>query len=125
VINSQDVFHGALAPAGIYLAACLLIAWWFNRKTKSDKTAFAAADARPSLAQVALAIGTVLAILTLLGGVATGYFYAVEAAAMGGFVLLLAGIVSGRLTLSVLDEVLRDVLALTGSLFFLLVAATR
>jgi len=124
VINSQDVFHGALAPAGIYLAACLLIAWWFNRKTKSDKTAFAAADARPSLAQVALAIGTVLAILTLLGGVATGYFYAVEAAAMGGFVLLLAGIVSGRLTLSVLDEVLRDVLALTGSLFFLLVAAT-
>jgi TRAP-type mannitol/chloroaromatic compound transport system permease large subunit len=37
---------------------------------------------------------------------------------------LLAGIVSGRLTLSVLDEVLRDVLALTGSLFFLLVAAT-
>jgi len=25
VINTQDVFHGALAPAGIYLAACLLI----------------------------------------------------------------------------------------------------
>jgi TRAP-type mannitol/chloroaromatic compound transport system permease large subunit len=62
--------------------------------------------------------------LTLLGGVAAGYFYAVEAAATAGFLLLLAGIASGRLTLTVLNEVLRDVLMLTGSLFFLLAAAT-
>ena len=62
--------------------------------------------------------------MTLLGGVATGYFYAVEAAAMGGFTLLVAGLLSGRLPLAVLNEVLRDTLTLTGALFFLLVAAT-
>jgi len=123
VINTQDVFHGALAPAGLYLAAALVIAWWFNRGVKPDK-APSAADLRPSPQQAVLAIVTVLAILTLLGGVAAGYFYAVEAAAMGGFVLLLAGLVSGRLPLPVLNDVLRDVLALTGALFFLLVAAT-
>jgi TRAP-type mannitol/chloroaromatic compound transport system permease large subunit len=67
---------------------------------------------------------TVSAILILLGGVATGYFYAVEAAAMGGFILLLTGFVSGRLPFPVLNEVLREALALTGALFFLLVAAT-
>jgi TRAP-type mannitol/chloroaromatic compound transport system permease large subunit len=67
---------------------------------------------------------TVLAIVTLLGGVATGYFYAVEAAAMGGFTLLAAGLLSGRLPPAVLNEVLRDTLTLTGALFFLLVAAT-
>ena len=55
---------------------------------------------------------------------AAGYFYAVEAAAMGGFTLLLAGLVSGRLPPAVLNDVLREVLTLTGALFFLLVAAT-
>jgi tripartite ATP-independent transporter DctM subunit len=122
VINTQDVFHGALAPAGLYLLACLAIAWWFNRNVKSD--APNAELDRPTWQQAVLAVVTLLAILTLLGGVAAGYFYAVEAAAMGGFVLLLAGIASRRLTLPVLSEVLREVLPLTGSLFFLLVAAT-
>src|SRR6201982_3866732 len=27
VINTQDVFHGALVPAALYLAACLIIGW--------------------------------------------------------------------------------------------------
>jgi len=125
VINTQDVFHGALAPAGLYLAACLVIGWWCNRKTKpDDKAAPGTAAARPTFAQAVLAAVAVSAILILLGGVATGYFYAVEAAAMGGFTLLAAGAVSGRLPLPVLNAVLRDVLALTGALFFLLVAAT-
>jgi len=43
---------------------------------------------------------------------------------MGGFILLLAGLVSGRLPIPILNEVLREALALTGALFFLLVAAT-
>ena len=125
VINTQDVFHGALAPAGIYLAACLLIAWLFNRKARPDEPeAATAADTRLGPRQAILAISTLLAILTLLGGVAAGYFYAVEAAAMGGFTLLAAGFISGRLPLAVLNELLRDVLAVTGALFFLLVAAT-
>jgi tripartite ATP-independent transporter DctM subunit len=124
VINTQDVFHGALMPAGLYLAACLLLGWWFNRRREAGETAAPSAPPRPTLQQAVLAAVTVLAILTLLGGVAVGYFYAVEAAAMGGFTLLVAGLVSGRLPLPVLNEVLRDVLTLTGALFFLLVAAT-
>ena len=122
VINTQDVFHGALAPAGLYLAACLLLGWWFNRRAKSGEGA--TAPPPPTVQQAILATVTVLAILILLGGVAAGYFYAVEAAAMGGFILLFAGLVSGRLPLPILNEVLREVLALTGALFFLLVAAT-
>ena len=124
VINTQDVFHGALVPAGLYLAACLLLGWWFNRRVKPEGTAAVKATPRPTVQQAVLATVTVLAILILLGGVATGYFYAVEAAAMGGFILLLTGFVSRRLPLQALNEILREALALTGALFFLLVAAT-
>jgi tripartite ATP-independent transporter DctM subunit len=124
VINTQDVFHGALVPAGIYLAACLVIGWWFNRSVKPDESASVQAALRPTVQQALLAAVTVLAIVILLGGVATGYFYAVEAAAMGGFILLLVGFMSGRLPLPVLNEILREALTLTGALFFLLVAAT-
>ena len=124
VINTQDVFHGALVHAALYLAACLFIGWWFNRRAKPEDMALPAPVSPPTLAQAILAAMTVLAILILLGGVTAGYFYAVEAAAMGGVILLLAGFVSGRLPLPVLNEILREALALTGALFFLLVAAT-
>jgi tripartite ATP-independent transporter DctM subunit len=124
VINTQDVFHGALVPAGLYLVACLAVSWWFNRRAVPDATAAAVATPRPTMQQAVLAAVTVLAIVILLGGVATGYFYAVEAAAMGGFTLLIVGLVSGRLPPAVLNEVLRDTLTLTGALFFLLAAAT-
>jgi TRAP-type mannitol/chloroaromatic compound transport system permease large subunit len=123
VINTQDVFHGALVPAALYVAACLAIGWWFNRRSKPDQGA-ALKISHPSLQQAVLAGVTVAAILVLLGGVALGYFYAVEAAAMGGFILLLAGFVGGRLPFPVLKEILQEALALTGALFFLLVAAT-
>jgi TRAP-type mannitol/chloroaromatic compound transport system permease large subunit len=124
VINTQDVFHGALAPAGLYFAATIILGWWFNRRAKPDAIAPGVAPPRPTVQQAALATVTVLAILILLGGVASGYFYAVEAAAMGGFTLLVAGFVGGRLPLATLNAVLREVLELTGALFFLLVAAT-
>jgi len=124
VINTQDVFHGALAPAGLYLAACLVLSWWCNRRGKPDPAAVREAKPRPTIQQAVLATVTLLAILILLGGVATGYFYAVEAAAMGGFTLLIAGLLSGRLPFPVLNDLLRDTLTLTGALFFLLVAAT-
>jgi tripartite ATP-independent transporter DctM subunit len=121
VLNTQDVFHGALTPAAIFLVLCLAVAW-FSTPRKS-------ASAMPALepiarGQIALAVLVVTAIILLLGGVATGRFYAVEAAAMGAFTLLTAGIASGRLGLPVLNEVLREVMVLTGALFFLLVAAT-
>ena len=60
----------------------------------------------------------------LLGGVATGYFYAVEAAAVGAFALLSAGLISGRLHGPALRELLHDAIAITGALFSLLIAAT-
>jgi TRAP-type mannitol/chloroaromatic compound transport system permease large subunit len=65
-----------------------------------------------------------VSLLVLLGGVSLGYFYAVEAAAMGAFALLTAGLVTGRLRGVVLNKVLNDAIALTGALFSLLLAAT-
>src|SRR6201997_2042369 len=99
VINTQDVFHDALVPAALYLAACLVIGWWFYRRSKPDEAA-PLKGPRPTFQQAVLAGVAVLAILILPGGVAAGYFYAVEAAAMGGFILLLAGFVTGRLPLA-------------------------
>src|SRR6516164_9014720 len=80
VINTQDVFHGALAPAGLYLAACLLLGWWFNRRAKSGETSTPKNVPRPTVHEAVLAAVKAVAILILLSGVAAGYFYAVEAA---------------------------------------------
>jgi TRAP-type mannitol/chloroaromatic compound transport system permease large subunit len=71
-----------------------------------------------------LAAFSLAALLVLLGGVAAGYFYAVEAAAVGAFALLAVGIVTGRLRGAVMRELLRDAMAITGALFALLMAAT-
>ena len=124
VINTQDVFHGALVPAGIYVVACVFIAWWFNRRATLEAVASPSADVRFDAQHAAVAVAALLAIVTLLGGVALGYFYPVEAAAMGGFALLLAGLAGRQLRLPALNDLLRESLALTGTLFFLLVGAT-
>jgi len=121
VINTQDVFHGALAPAGLFLVLCLIVTWLVGRRLPAQESP---TDDRPSGGQVLLAAISVVFLLTLLGGVASGYFYAVEAAAMGAFVLFTAGIITGRLRGAVLREVLHDAMATTGALFALLIAAT-
>ena len=83
------------------------------------------ANASGSRRSEAILAGVALvALLMLLGGVATGYFYAVEAAAMGAFTLLCAGLISGQLRGGVLRELLHDAIAITGALFSLLIAAT-
>jgi len=123
VINTQDVFHGALGPAALSLVLTLAVAWFAGRRARgqtgatSKREPVGAADA--SIAVVAL-----VALLILLGGVATGYFYAVEAAAMGATALLLMGFLTGRLHGAVLRQVLADAMAMTGALFALLIAAT-
>jgi tripartite ATP-independent transporter DctM subunit len=119
VINTQDIFHSALAPAGIFLLLCVALAWHAGRSH----------DLRPLRESVTrnetiLAGFALFALLVLLGGVAAGYFYAVEAAAVGAFALLSAGLISGRLPGPVLREVLSDAIAITGALFSLLIAAT-
>src|SRR5215468_3984687 len=71
VINTQDVFHGALAPAGLFLAAALVVAWLTTRGVASHS----AADDRDkfTLGQALLAVVSVIALIGLLGGVATGF----------------------------------------------------
>src|SRR5205823_6406002 len=32
VVNTQDVFHGALVPAGLFLTLCLVLAWIVGRR---------------------------------------------------------------------------------------------
>ncbi len=119
VVNTQDIFHAALVPGGIFLALCLALSWFSGRKATAlpDREPLAAGEG--VLAAVAL-----VCLLVLLGGVAIGYFYAVEAAAMGAFALLVAGLVTGRLRGAALNGVLNDAIALTGALFSLLLAAT-
>ena len=119
VINTQDVFHAALVPAGIFLLLCLALAWFVGRDHKIS------IKREPVTAQqVILAALALIALLVLLGGVATGYFYAVEAAAMGAFTLLCAGLIGGQLRGAALRELLHDAIAITGALFSLLIAAT-
>src|SRR5665647_3348225 len=120
VINTQDVFHSALAPAGIFLAMCLALAWHAGRGQPMP----AAARERVTAREKMLAAFSLLALLVLLGGVAIGYFFAVEAAAVGAFALLSAGLVTGRLPGPVMRDLLHDAIAITGALFSLLIAAT-
>jgi TRAP-type mannitol/chloroaromatic compound transport system permease large subunit len=122
VINTQDVFRGALVPAAIFLALCLAIAWWKGRRIKP-----AAVDEKHlplARGEVVLALVSLVFLIVVLGGVAEGYFYAVEAAAMGAFVLFGAGVVTRRLRGQVLRDLLHETMAITGALFGLLAAAT-
>ena len=119
IVNTQDVFRGALAPAALFLLLSLAVAWWFGR----NQPARGPAD-KPSPMEWATAIVSAVFVVGLLAGVAAGYFYAVEAAAMGGTALLLFGLATGGLRGGVFAHVLRDTMAVSGALFALFVAAT-
>jgi tripartite ATP-independent transporter DctM subunit len=119
IVNTQDVFRGALAPAGLFLLLSLIVAWWLGRKQKTRGS-----TTRPSATEWATAIVAAIFVIGLLAGVAAGYFYAVEAAAMGGTALLLFGLATGGLKGGVFGHVLRDTMAVSGALFALFVAAT-
>lgn len=121
VINTQDIFHGALVPAGLFLVLCLIAAWLAGRRLPASDRA---PESKPTRNEVALTILTVTFLLVLLGAVALGFFYAVEAAALGAFVLFIGGLLSGRLRGGVLRDVLTQAMAMTGALFALLIAAT-
>src|SRR6266481_2093216 len=119
IVNTQDIFRGALVPAAIFLALCLLVAWWLGRKTPARGPA-----ERPAAIEWVTAAIAAVFVVGLLAGVAAGYFYAVEAAAMGGTALLLFGWTTGGLRGGAFGAVLRDTMAVTGALFALFVAAT-
>jgi tripartite ATP-independent transporter DctM subunit len=116
IINTQDVFHGALVPGA--LLAVLFAAATFVTCPRAARLAPAL---RRELIEGAVALA---AIVALLGSVALGYLYAVEAAATGAMALFIYGVATRALRRDVLGAVLRDTLELTGALFALLVAAT-
>jgi TRAP-type mannitol/chloroaromatic compound transport system permease large subunit len=118
IINTQDVFVGALVPAGILLSLCAAITWWNGRRKAPMPTSAV------TLRDWLVASITALFIAGLLAGVTLGYLYAVEAAAAGGVALFVYGLATRWLTFDALRAVLRDTMAVTGALFALLVAAT-
>src|SRR5471030_3096703 len=124
IVNTQDIFRGALVPAAMFLVLCLLVAWVMGCHRPASH-----ATERPAAFEWATAAVAGLFVIGLLAGVAAGYFYAVEAAAMGGTALLLFGLLSGGLFDrngggGAFSAVLRDTMAVTGALFALFVAAT-
>ena len=116
IMNTQDVFHGALVPALLFLLACLAIAWWRGRAASSVPV--------PAAGGTLTALLTIAFIAGLLAAVATGLLYAVEAAATGAAGLFAYGIATRTLDRAALDAVLRTTMEITGALFALFVAAT-
>jgi TRAP-type mannitol/chloroaromatic compound transport system permease large subunit len=121
IINTQDVFHAALVPAALVLLLWLLVAAWRGRRSASVAVASVVPVSRNQRVVAGLAV---LLILGLLASVFTGVMQAVEAAAAGGCLLVLAGWAQRSLSARVLREVLSDTLALSGALMALLVGAT-
>jgi tripartite ATP-independent transporter DctM subunit len=119
IVNTQDIFRGALVPAALFLALCLVVAWLTGRRAPPREPA-----GRPRLEEWLTAAIAAVFVVGLLAGVAAGYFYAVEAAAMGGTALLLFGWLSRGLVGGAFRAVLRDTMAVSGALFALFVAAT-
>ena len=119
VVNTEDIFHGALLPAGLFLVLCCLLGWRLGRRDVR-----AAATPPAALVEWLISGVTVAFILGLLASVAAGYLYAVEAAAAGAVALTLFGAATRTLRGDVLAAALRDTMAVTGALFALLVAAT-
>jgi len=123
VINTQDIFQGALVPAGLFIVACLGLAWWSGRRAARVDTSAATGSPLGWRGWLVASIAP-LFILGLLGSVVAGYLYAVEAAATGALALTLYGVLSRTLRADVLTAVLHDTMTVTGALFALFVAAT-
>jgi TRAP-type mannitol/chloroaromatic compound transport system permease large subunit len=120
IINTQDVFHGAMIPAAMLLALCALVTWLVHRRAPHLN----AHTATVSRIDIIVALSTTVFITTLLAAVALGRLYAVEAAATGGVALVIYGLISRAFSREIWREVLHDTMAVTGALFALLLAAT-
>ncbi len=120
IINTQDIFYAAALPAGMVILLCAVAAIIRFRSRGADGPA----RLLPTRGQWWMAATTLLVLAVLLGGVASGRFFAVEAAACGAALTLVAGVGSGRLGGGNLRSALIDALAQSGALFALLIAAT-
>ena len=121
IINTQDLMRGALAPAGLFIAACIIVSWLIGRRSVPSSTIV---PAKARTVDVAIASLSVVFLVVLLGGVALGKFFAVEAAAFGAFVMFVAAALAGRLHDGILGRILSETIASTGALFAPLLAAT-
>ena len=120
IVNTQDIFVGALGPAALVLAAVATIAWLGDRQRVATDVQAPPLPRRTWIT----AIVTAGLVGALLGAVTLGYLYAVEAAATGGVALVAWGLGTRTLDRAVLRDVLADTIAVTGALFALLVGAT-
>ena len=122
IINTHDLLMGVLIPALIVWIGFIVAAFL---QTRCSNSAAASPDEPPlNRADIARSIITLCVLMALLGGVASGLFYAVEAAATGALLLLIYGVISRVLTPQLLRDSLRDMAANTGALFALLMGAT-
>jgi tripartite ATP-independent transporter DctM subunit len=118
ILNTGDVFRGALIPAGLLFLCYLGISWWRGHRTPGGpRQAVSAAD-------WVVAVAAAGSIALLLAAVVVGYLYAVEAAASGAVALTIAGIASGHLRGEALRDLIAETTAVTGALFALFLAAT-
>jgi TRAP-type mannitol/chloroaromatic compound transport system permease large subunit len=119
IVNTQDVFRGALIPAAILLLLCAAVTWIMSPRTRA-----AGGDTAVTRSDWFTAAATILVIVGLFACVTLGRLYAVEAAAAGGMAMFLYGLARRALPWSILKDVLRDTMALSGALFALLIGAT-
>ena len=119
IVNTQDVFVGALVPAALLLALCVVVAW----RSARAAGALGPPDA-PSRRERITAWCAIVGIGGLLAAVTLGYLYAVEAAAAGAMACIAYGVAGRVLTRATWRVVLDEAMALTGALFAVLIAAT-
>ena len=122
IISTQDLFNAALLPAAVALLLWLFIAWRQVRSAESEQAP--EDEIRLTRTQMVTAFTAIAVIVLLLAGVFTGKLFAVEAAATGGCLLMVAALASRALSWPAWREVLHDTLTLSGALFALLVGAT-
>ncbi len=122
VINTQDVFQGALLPALMFVLGALAVtAFAWRRRGRLVVRPPHAPLRRTDMLISALVVPFVGG---LLASVTLGYVYPVEAAACGALVLFIAGLVSGHLDRASIGPLLDAAMRMTGALFALLAAAT-
>jgi len=119
IVNTQDVFNAALAPALGVLLLWAGLAWWQGRKMAGEVQRH-----HGRWKQEVISLMTMLIILALLAAVFRGKMFAVEAAATGGMLLLAGALALRALPWEQWTAVLADTLALSGALFALLVGAS-
>ena len=123
IVNTQDVFVGALIPAVLLLALCGAVVLQQARGATAEDAA-AARERVPSRRDRVTAWVAVAGVAGLLATVTLGYLYAVEAAATGALACALYGIATGALTRAAWRAILDEAMALSGALFAVLIAAT-